>query len=327
MSILKKKQKTNEELKNEALSYSVDELKAKAQGAKKMSALKGGLIIALSLCSLLFSYTQFQEAMVCKGICAVDVNESMIKTGWAKGEQQKEETVWVVDYKGNYTQQESILFRMKLDKIAAISKTGDGLIINIESNGGDAIACANDYDRVVKMRTMHGLKVSAVVDRAAHSCGYYLASAATSIYAQKGASVGNIGSAMTMMTNPIQALVKKVTGAEVIVIGSTRAKEIFAGSPLKTKEDHAIVKKYVDAGAKNFFMDVIKGRAGRINPKDYPTVFSAYPFSARHAKQLGLIDGFASISEILQGYHANGYTIKRITINDVAKASKQVFVG
>ena len=303
---------THSDLDFEAKKYMVSEAKAKASSARAGGMLKGLLLSAISLAALALSYNAYKETLRCKGICVADVNAEVVSIGFDAVEADKDSQVFVVEYAGAYLESSSTTFRNKLLKVKTMAREGDRLVVNIKSNGGDAIACSNDYAIINELESSYGVETVTVVDRAAHSCGYYLASASTTIYAQQGASLGNIGSAMQLPSNVIDGALRKLTGEGLVVVGSTRAKELFAGAPVKSQADLDILKKYVDDNAAYFFNDVIEGRGDRIAEDDYEEVFSAYPFTARKALKLGLIDGLSSMEEVVLEYHQQGYNIKRI---------------
>jgi len=315
MNIFRPNPKTSAELDVDLKQAKVLEAKAKAQSAVKGSALKGIILAGLSLLVLFFAYNKFQESMECTGVCGVDLNKQIIKEGFAMGESSEDKQgVWVVDYDGMYTQQKSEDFRKKINVVTAVSKPKDILILKINSNGGDSVACATDFAMIQNIKKRFDLNVIAQVERQAHSCGYYLAASSDTILAQQGSSLGNIGVAISSLANPINGLIKKVTGEDKVTIGSTREKELFVGDSVKSEEDVRIIRKHVMTVAFNFYTDVINGRSGRLKEQNYEAAFSAYPFPARQAKALGLVDDLVGFHELLLGYHSSGHVIKQVVI-------------
>ncbi len=312
MKLFEKKTINHAQIELSKKDYQVQEMKARADSAKKGSMIKGIILSAISLAMLGASYSAYEEAIKCKGLCVANVNEEVVSIGFDEVDAEQDKKVFVVEYSGSYLAESSKTFRNKLLKVKTMANKGDTLIINITSNGGDAIACSNDYAIVNELESEYGVDTVTVVDRAAHSCGYYLASAADTIYAQQGASLGNIGSAIQLPSNVIDGALRKLTGEGLVVIGSTRAKELFAGAPVKTDEDREILKKYVDDNAAFFFKDIIDSRGDKIKKENYDIVFSAYPFSARRALELGMVDGLISMEELVLDYHQQGYSINRI---------------
>lgn len=327
MKLFSKKKVTHADLDFQKKKYQVDEIKARSESAKKGSALKGLFLSSIALIALGVSYNVYQEVSECKGVCIADVNEEVVSIGFDAVDAKQDKSVYVVEYSGSYLESSSVEFRNKLLKAKTMVNEGDILLVNITSNGGDAIACSNDYAIINELEDSYGVDTITVVDRAAHSCGYYLASASNTIYAQTGASLGNIGSAMQLPSNVIDGALRRLTGEGLVVVGSTRAKEIFAGSPVKTDEDMAIVRRYVEDNAQYFFDDVIASREDKIAVGDYDEVFSAFPFSARKAMDLGLIDGLKSMEEVVLDYHQQGYRIKRIEWRGQVPSTSQIGLG
>lgn len=69
-----------------------------------------------------------------------------------------------------------------------------GVILEINSPGGSPVQAGQVYDEIVRLRALHpDIKVYAVITDLGASGGYYIASAADQVFADKASLVGSIG--------------------------------------------------------------------------------------------------------------------------------------
>ena len=68
-----------------------------------------------------------------------------------------------------------------------------GVILEINSPGGSPVQAGRIYDHIISLKEKHDLSVYAVVGDICASGGYYIASAADEIYADKASLIGSIG--------------------------------------------------------------------------------------------------------------------------------------
>lgn len=256
----------------------------------------------------------------CVGVCAVDytstvanvgsklLNEGspttaqVIKHNANKG--TKTGKVFLVEYNTAFTLDQSEQFNQLIAEVEGASMKGDTLAIKITSPGGSSVGCASNYHSILRLKK-NGIKVVSVIDYYAYSCGYYLAAASDVIYADYGAQVGNIGSVLMKRTPG--------KGPKTKFYGNTRNKEILAGDMPKNSTEESMLRDMAKSSGKLFINDVLRIRGSKISKSNYDIVFSALPFNAVKAKELGLIDENASSSEVLKGFYINGYSITKLT--------------
>lgn len=283
----------------------------------------------VAVTALVSAYALVSHDKQCYGQCFVDVNAQMNAIGFKqmvapvdviKADQNskyklkdvKVPRVFVVDYKGNYSIENSEVFRNNLEKVfATTDRRGDILLLNIDSTGGDASACANDYAMVMEAKEYLLMNVVAVVDNNALSCGYLLASSADKLLVNPGANIGGIGAAATIISNPVHTNIKK-SGGQVDVFASTNEKRLFNGGEIKDDNDRKIFQKFVDDGASYFYSKVIKGRGNSLKPENHKEAFSAMIFNGEKALSLGLADGLSNYRLELRKYHISGKRIVKI---------------
>jgi ClpP class serine protease len=260
----------------------------------------------------------------CTGICSQSITEQYNAIGHNKFElvnttsftingQKIDLTkrAFVVKYHGPVTFQASELFQLKLLALSAKVGKGDLVILNVESPGGVASACTSDHKYVQDFKATTKATVISTTDTLAASCGYYIASAADSVYSSQGAMMGNIGSVMKYGANPVETIVKRL-GGSTHCIGSTPIKEMFAGCGINTKEQRDAMKAFIDNSAQEFFDDVSAARNGKI--KDEELAFSAMPFSGRQALALGLTDKIIDSKTFYRDLVWFGFDIQEIVI-------------
>lgn len=167
-----------------------------------------------------------------------------------------------------------------------------GVILRINSPGGSPVQSGYIYDEIGRLRKKHpDIKVYAVITDMCASGGYYIASAADFIYADKASIVGSIGVIMNGFgyTDTMQKL-----GVERRLLTAGEHKGFLDPfSPLKTEE-----VEHIQAVLKSIhqqFINVVKtGRGERLKANDQ--LFSGYIWTGEQGKELGLVDELGSAS-------------------------------
>lgn len=237
----------------------------------------------------------------CMGyVCVADESTRYTQLGYGALDQAKEvHNVFWYRYHTPFTQGSSQRFSEVVLTMIPRVKKGDVFVVDINSPGGDATACGADYESVMMMRRQ-GIRVIAVVDHNALSCGYYLASAADLIYSSKTANVGNIGVYLSMQRGGSN-------DKSPDVIGSTRTKELFGGSAPKDDKDRELLRKYVLDNYDLFVQQVEANRGMLIADKE--RAYSGLPFTGVTALKLGLVDKNLSGEQIRLTLHQGNFRI------------------
>jgi protease-4 len=200
------------------------------------------------------------------------------------------ERVGVVEIKGLLIDSTTIVKQLDRyrddDNIKAI-------VIRINSPGG-AVGPAQEILREVeKIRAKK--KVVASLGTVAASGGYYIASGANLIMANRGTATGSIGVIM-QLTN-VEGLTKKL-GLDFFNLKAGRYKDV--GSPFRpmTPEDKAYLQGLLDNIYQQFISDVAHNR--KIPLAKMKELAEGRIYSGEEAKQVGLVDEFGNLPDAIE---------------------------
>jgi len=173
-------------------------------------------------------------------------------------------------------------------------KNTAGVILRINSPGGSPVQSGYVYDEIKRLRKKYpDIKLYAVVTDICASGGYYIASAADEIYADKASIVGSIG--VLMDGFGFVDTMKKV-GVERRLLTAGKHKGILDPfSPLKPSEVKH-VQRLLDSIHQQFIDAVKAGRGDRL--ADDPQLFSGLFWNGEEGLKLGLVDGLGSSSYV-----------------------------
>lgn len=170
-----------------------------------------------------------------------------------------------------------------------------GVVIEMNSPGGSPVHSGIIYDAIrTKEQNYPEIPVLVVVEDMAASGGYYIASAANEIYADKASLVGSIG----VISSGFDAsnLLEKI-GVERRTFTAGRNKAFLDPFTPMTEEAKVKWQAVLDETHKQFINAVKEGRGDRLVITD--DVFSGMVFTGSQAVKIGLIDGLASVNDIL----------------------------
>ncbi|MBU4354139.1 MAG: signal peptide peptidase SppA, partial [Proteobacteria bacterium] len=201
-----------------------------------------------------------------------------------------QERVGVVEIKGLLTDSRTAIKQLDRyrddDSIKAI-------VLRINSPGG-AVGPAQEILREVeKIRTKK--KIVASLGTVAASGGYYIASGANLIMANRGTVTGSIG--VIMQFTNVEGLTKKI-GLDFFNLKAGRYKD--AGSPLRpmTPEDQAYLQGLLDNIYQQFLSDVAHNR--KIPLAKMKTLAEGRIYTGEEAKQVGLVDEFGNLPDAIE---------------------------
>lgn len=186
-----------------------------------------------------------------------------------------------------------------------------GIIIRINSPGGSPVQAGYVNDEINRLRKKYpDIPVYAVITDLCASGGYYIASAASYIYADKASIVGSIGVIMAGF-GFVDALDKLGIERRVYTSGTDKA-FMDSFSPVKDKEvEH--VKKLLEDIHQQFIKVVKNGRGDRL--KDNPDLFTGLIWTGEQAVGMGLVDALGSTSyvarEVIGAKEIVNYTYRR----------------
>jgi protease IV len=201
-----------------------------------------------------------------------------------------QEQVGVVEITGLLTDSRSAVKQLERyrddDSIKAI-------VLRINSPGG-AVGPAQEILREVeKVRAKK--KVVASLGTVAASGGYYIASGANLIMANRGTATGSIG--VIMQFTNVEGLSKKI-GLDFFNLKAGRYKD--AGSPFRTMtpEDKAYLQGLLDNIYQQFLGDVAHNR--KIPLERLKTLAEGRVYSGAEAKEIGLVDEFGNLPDAIE---------------------------
>lgn len=164
------------------------------------------------------------------------------------------------------------------------------IILRINTPGGSPVHAGIIHDEIFRLREKYPeKKVYAVVMDMCLSAGYYIASAAHQIYADKASLVGSIG----VLVNGFgfSEAIKKL-GVERRLLTAGENKGILDPFSPAKPFDLAFMQESLDVVHRQFIDSVKKGRQDRI--KNYENVTTGLFWTGSQALELGLIDGLGS---------------------------------
>jgi protease IV len=169
-----------------------------------------------------------------------------------------------------------------------------GVILRINSPGGSPVQSGYINDEIFRLRTEYpDIPVYAVISDICASGGYYIASAAEKIYADKASLVGSIGVIMAGF-GFVDTISKLGIERRVRHAGENKAfMDPFA--PLK-EDELAHVDNMLNDIYEQFKAVVRKGRGDRL--KEDANIFSGLIWTGEKALELGLVDELGSSSYV-----------------------------
>jgi protease-4 len=199
------------------------------------------------------------------------------------------ERVGVVEIKGVLADSRTII--KQLDRYRDDSSI-KAIVLRINSPGG-AVGPAQEILREVeKIRPQK--KIVASLGTVAASGGYYIASGADLIMANRGTATGSIG--VIMQFTNVEGLTKKI-GLDFFNLKAGRYKDV--GSPFRpmTPEDKAYLQVLIDNIYQQFLNDVARNR--KIPLAKLKVLAEGKVYTGEEAKQIGLVDEFGNLPDAI----------------------------
>ena len=172
-------------------------------------------------------------------------------------------------------------------------KGAQALVLLINSPGGSPVQAGLISDEIHRLRALHKKPVYAVVEEAAASAAYYIASAADKIYVDKASIVGSIG----VLINGfgfVDTLDKLGIERRLLTAGENKG---FLDPFSPQSEAHKQHAQTMLEQIHRQFIDVVKkGRGERL--KETPEMFSGLFWTGEQSVALGLADDFGSLDSV-----------------------------
>ena len=206
------------------------------------------------------------------------------------------ERVGVVEIKGVLADSRTII--KQLDRYSDDSSI-KAIVLRINSPGG-AVGPAQEILREVEKVRLKK-KIVASLGTVAASGGYYIASGADLIMANRGTATGSIG--VIMQFTNVQGLTKKI-GLDFFDLHAGRYKDV--GSPFRpmTPEDKAYLQVLIDNIYQQFLNDVARNR--KIPLAKLKVLAEGKVYTGEQAQQIGLVDDFGNLPDAIDKAGALG---------------------
>jgi protease-4 len=186
-----------------------------------------------------------------------------------------------------------------------------GIILRINSPGGSPVQSGYIYDEIVRLRDENpDTPLYAVITDICASGGYYIASAADKIYADKASIVGSIGVRMDNF-GFVDAMEKLGVERRTLTAGENKT---LLDPFLPINEDTTAHMQFMLTEIHRQFIDAVKkGRGNRLDTS-VEGLFSGLIWTGESAVNIGLIDELASSSyvarEVIGEESIVNYTVK-----------------
>ena len=191
------------------------------------------------------------------------------------------------------------------------AENSSGVILRINSPGGSPVQSGYIYDEIIRLRKENpDTPLYAVITDICASGGYYIASAADKIYADKASIVGSIGVRMDNF-GFVDAMKKLGVERRTLTAGENKAL-LDPFLPIN-KDTTAHMQVMLSEIHQQFISAVKKGRGDRLDAS-VEGLFSGLIWTGESAVNIGLIDGLASSSyvarEVIGEEDIVNYTVK-----------------
>ena len=181
-------------------------------------------------------------------------------------------------------------------QMAAEDKLVRGIILRLDTPGGDVTSSDILYREVLKFREKTGLPVVALMMGVAASGGYYVASACDAIIAHPSTITGSIG--VISLFPDVEGLLSKV-GVQVQVIKSGDLKD--AGSPFRnlSEQEQRLFQGIIDELYERFLEVIYERRQEALSLEEIRQLADGRVYTASQALKLKLIDEVGYFDEAL----------------------------
>lgn len=172
-----------------------------------------------------------------------------------------------------------------------------GVILRLDTPGGEGTASDIIYNEVMRFRKNTGIPVLAMMMSVAASGGYYVACGCDAIYAHPTTITGSIG-VIAVFPGVKKALDK--LGVSVNIVKTGEMKD--AGSPFRelSESDRAYYRDLIDVMYRRFLGVVHESRKAHLSMEEVKELADGRVFTAKKALELKLIDGIGYFDDALK---------------------------
>ncbi len=229
--------------------------------------------------------------------------------------------VGLIDIKGDiFDNQPASADNLSKSLQAAYGSEGlKAIIYRIDSPGGSPVQADYMFNAIRYYRKKYpDVKAYAVCVESCASAAYYVASAADEIYANPASLVGSIG----VLYNGFGFVdvMQKIGVSRRLETAGVNKGFMDPFSPIDAQQEKSL-RDMLDIIHARFIHQVKLGRGKRL--KNSPDLFSGMIWTGAQAKELGLVDGFASTGQLLRNVikveSVLDYTEKYSVLDQLAK--------
>jgi len=207
---------------------------------------------------------------------------------------------------------------------ASEDKRIKGIILRLDTPGGEVTASDILYNEVRNFRRRTGLPVVSLMMGVAASGGYYIAAASDHIIAHPSSLTGSIG-VISLFPNMAELFAK--IGIEVNVIKSGKMKDSGSAFRGMTDDDKAVFQVVVNELYQKFLDVVVQGRGGSLSLEELEPIADGRIYTAQQALELKLIDEIGYFDRALAKVKslANITNAKVITFTHYPKKKTNIY--
>jgi protease-4 len=260
-----------------------------------------GVVVAILLLLLLLSIVinLVLGAFAVGGFDGRSIEETTIVSG------ASDQQIAVIPLEGILTDSSRKDFEQILRHIEE-NKGLKGVVIDIDSPGGEVTPSDEIYQRILKLKSDHsGLVIAASMRGMGASGAYYAACGCDTIVAEETTITGSIG---VLWPNYNFAELMQKYGVRDTTIVSDGAPYKDAGSPTQAPnaEHEAYLRGLVDSEFARFKAVVLKSRGPKLKPS-LDEIANGKAYTAPEAKQNGLIDDIGYLDKAVNFVATNAH--------------------
>lgn len=197
-----------------------------------------------------------------------------------------------IEFRGRITRQKAAEYLPALDFVKR-SRKARGLILTIDSGGGDANATEILYNKLTEISEIK--PVYAYVESMAASGAYWMACAAGKIYCMRTSLVGSIG-VISMMPN-VSGMLRKI-GIDVSVMKVGEHKDMLSPFRAMDDEEKRRYQLLLNDIFETFSVEVEKRR--KLSSEEMARAATGEVFTPNAAQEMKLIDGIMPYDQVVK---------------------------
>lgn len=185
-----------------------------------------------------------------------------------------------------------------LDQLEQMTDDPDnrGILLNVNTPGGATYTADELYLAIMAYKEQTGRPVYTYMDSQATSGGYYISAGTDKIYANRNCWTGSIGVTVGTFFD-FSGFLEKM-GVKTVTITSGKNKAMGSSTEPLTKEQQTLIQGLVDEAYEQFVDIVVDGRG--MSEEEVKTLADGRIYTARQAKENGLIDEVGTLDETMQ---------------------------